>query len=144
MDRIQKKRCACMCVSVRPDQYELINTRRQLEGPWGQEIHTWFARRHAHTPTRTLTQALLTWFSQDLTVGDMTLHTRGRIHAIVPKRQRVISETPHAHVCKVTCVLTAWPIDSRKHENLNSKWSYRQDKSIVSKTSTYCLYRCRF
>lgn len=35
-----KKSNVHVCVSVRPDQYELINTRRQLEGPQGQEIHT--------------------------------------------------------------------------------------------------------
>lgn len=42
--------CVCVCQSVcaRPDQYELINRRRQLEGPWGRQIHTWCAHTHAH------------------------------------------------------------------------------------------------
>lgn len=46
--------CVCMCVFVRPDQYELINRRRQLEGPWGWQIHTWCTDTHScmhmHSP----------------------------------------------------------------------------------------------
>lgn len=42
------------CVCVRPDQYELINRRRQLEGPWGWQIHTWCTDTHScmhmHSP----------------------------------------------------------------------------------------------
>lgn len=43
--------CVCVCQSVcaRPDQYELINRRRQLEGPWGRQIHTWCTQTHTHT-----------------------------------------------------------------------------------------------
>ncbi len=43
--------CVCQSVRAKPDQYELINRRRQLEGPWGRLVHTWCMHTHTHTHT---------------------------------------------------------------------------------------------
>ncbi len=56
--------CVCVCARARPDQYELINRRRQLEGPWGWQTHTWCTHTH--------TQPLFVFHPQLLSLSSLT------------------------------------------------------------------------